>query len=101
MTTLLVAMALIATLPLGVNGGSYRRPVMATGTVTVQPNQTVFGLSGDCYDVPLFDFCTNERIGIARDCLHSSVAVPDCAGGMNLTSTCSFMIGDNTLTVRS
>ena len=105
MATFLVAMALtaLAMLPLGVSAGSYRRPVVAAGTVTNQPNQTVFGLSGNCYDIPLFDFCTNQRIGIARDCLHDSAAAPDCAGGINVTTTTTFMIEDTagTLTVRS
>ena len=99
----LVAMAFIGMLPLGANAGSYRRPVIATGTVAYQPNQTVFNLSGTCYDIPLFDFCTNTRIGTARDCLHDSVADPDCAGGMNLTTTTTFIIEDTigSLTVRS
>ena len=101
--TLLVAMAFIGMLPLGANAGSYRRPVIATGTVAYQPNLTVFNLSGTCYDIPLFDFCTNTRIGTARDCLHDSVADPDCAGGMNLTTTTTFIIEDTigSLTVRS
>ena len=103
MATLLVAMAFIGMLPLGANAGSYRRPVIATGTVAYQPNLTVFNLSGTCYDIPLFDFCTNTRIGTARDCLHDSVADPDCAGGMNLTTTTTFIIEDTigSLTVRS
>ena len=101
--TLLVAMAFIGMLPLGAKAGSYRRPVIATGIVAYQPNQTVFNLSGTCYDIPLFDFCTNTRIGTARDCLHDSVADPDCAGGMNLTTTTTFIIEDTigSLTVRS
>ena len=65
-TTLLLAVAL-AGISLGVNPahGSYRRPLLAQGTVTVQPNQTVFGVVADCYNIPLFDFCTGERIGFA------------------------------------
>jgi len=100
----LVAMAFIGMLPLGANAGSYRRPVFATGTVAYQPNQTVFGLSGGtCYDIPLFDFCTNTRIGTARGCENDIVADPDCAGGRNVTSTTTFIIEDTigSLTVRS
>ena len=70
-TTLLLAVAL-AGISLGVNPahGSYRRPLLAQGTVTVQPNQTVFGVVADCYNIPLFDFCTGERIGFAFECLN-------------------------------
>ena len=99
-TLLVLAVALAGTL-LGVNAGSYRRPVLAAGTVTVETNQMAFGLLSDCYDVPLFDFCTGEEIGIARDCLTNVVAAPDCAGGMNLTATTIFTIGSSTLAIRS
>jgi len=58
--TLLVAMALIGMLPFGAKAGSYRRPVIATGTVAYQPNQTVFNLSGTC--VMTFPFSTSVRI---------------------------------------
>ena len=96
-----VALALVGMLPLGVNAGSYRRPVWAVGTVTVEPNQMVFGLLSDCYDIPLFDLCTRERIGSAYDCVNNLVPVPDCAGGLNLTTTTSFRIESSNLTVRS
>ena len=58
---------LVSVLLHGVNGGSYRRVVEARGTVTVEQNQTVYGILSDCYDVPLFDLCTRERIGSAYD----------------------------------
>ena len=102
MATLLLVVALSGMPPLGVNAGSYRRPVVAMGTVTIQPNQTLFGLSGDCFNIPLMDFCTGERVGFAFECLSNFVDVPDCAGGMNLTATTVFRIGDSSsLAVRS
>ena len=101
MAVLLVAVTLAGILSLGVNAGSYRRPVLAIGSVTVEPNQTVFGLVSDCYDIPLIDFCTGERIGSGFDCVHNPVDVPDCAGGFNLTTTTIFTIESSTLTVRS
>jgi len=79
-------------LPLGANAGSYRRPVIATGTVAYQPNLTVFNLSGTCYDIPLFDLCTSERIGSAYDCVSNVVRVPDCTGGANVTVTTIFQL---------
>ena len=65
----------------GVNAGSYRRVVEARGTVTVEQNQTVYGILSDCYDVPLFDLCTRERIGSAYDCVSNVVPASDCTGG--------------------
>ena len=85
----------------GVNGGSYRRVVEARGTVTVEQNQTVYGILSDCYDVPLFDLCTRERIGSAYDCVSNVVPAPDCTGGANLTVTTIFTIGSSTLVTRS
>lgn len=102
MATLLLVAALAGISPLGVNAGSYRRPVVAMGTVTVQPNQTVFGLEGDCFNIPLLDFCTNERIGFALECLSDMQPVSDCAGSLNMTATTIFNIDDSsTLAVRS
>ena len=102
MATLLLIAALAIILPLGVNAGSYRRVVFGQGAVPVQPDQMVFGRLADCYDIPLFDFCTNERIGTVTDCLSDIVEVPDCTGGMNLTTTTTFAIdGAGTLVVRS
>ena len=85
----------------GVNGGSYRRVVEARGTMTVEQNRTVYGILSDCYDVPLFDLCTRERIGSAYDCVSNVVPAPDCTGGANLTVTTIFTIGSSTLVTRS
>jgi hypothetical protein len=86
---------------LGVEAGSYRRPVLAEGTVTVEPNQTVFGILSDCYNISLMDLCTGESIGFAYDCLANAVDAPDCAGGFNLTATTVFTIDSSTLAVRA
>ena len=71
MATLLLVVALAGMISLGVNSfaGSYRRPVLAMGTVTAVKNQTVFEIESNCFNVPLYDFCTRERIGFAYDCM--------------------------------
>ena len=56
----LIIVFIVSVLLHGVNGGSYRRVVEARGTVTVEQNQTVYGILSDCYDVPLFDLCARE-----------------------------------------
>ena len=101
MATLLLVVALAGMPPLGVNAGSYRRPVLATGIVTAEQNQTVFGILSNCYNVPLEDLCTGERIGFAYDCLANAVDAPDCDGGLNLTATTIFTIDSSTLAIRS
>ena len=85
----------------GVNAGSYRRIIEARGTATVEQNQTVYGILSDCYDIPLFDLCTRERIGSAYDCVSNAVPAPDCTGSANLTVTTIFTIGSSTLVTRS
>ncbi len=84
----------------GVSAGSYRRVTEARGTVGYEPNVTVEGLLSNCYNVPLYDFCTGENIGLAYDCLHNPIGAPDCTGGMNLTATTIFTIGASRLTIR-
>ena len=96
-----IALVLAGILSLGANAGSYRRPIHVTGTGTIQPNRMVFGLLSDCYDVPVFDLCTGERIGSAYDCVYNLLPVPDCAGGLNLTTTTTFRLPGGNLTVRS
>ena len=101
MATLLLVLVLVGIPPLGVNAGSYRRPVLATGIATVEPNQTVFGILSDCYNITLEDFCTGESIGFVYDCCANIVDSPDCAGGVNSTVTTTFGIGTSTLTSRA
>jgi len=98
MAVLLMAASLLLH---GVNAGSYRRVVEARGTATVERNQRVYRILSDCYDIPLFDLCTSERIGSAYDCVSNVVPVPDCTGGANLTVTTIFSIGSSTLVTRS
>lgn len=102
MGPLLLVIALAGMLPPGISAGSYRRPVLAMGTASVQPNLTVFGLLSDCFNVPLFDLCTEENIGTLTDCLYNPVNVPGDCASMNVTITSTFTLLDgSTLAVRS
>lgn len=87
LTNLILAAAAILLVAHKAEAGAYRRIVIARGNVT-----GTFTGSGDlCYDIPLFDFATNESVGRLVYCFIETNSDPDCPS-VNITTTADMTI---------
>lgn len=97
-----VVMAMLLLPHTAAQTGSYRRIVVARGEVTGSLVTGYFGIvNTPCFLVPLFDFATNERIGVLYDCLSELTVDPNCVGGSNVTSIFNFTINEEEVVFRT